>query len=290
MARRRTTERREQEEGSAYLRSKRPVRVRRGTAAWAWFAARWLVISLFVAGLALAAVQTVDHFLHTGSRFVLSRDGSGLEVSGLEYVREDEVRRVFETDFGGSLADVPLESRYRGLLEISWVWDARILRIWPDQIRVHVKERRPVAFARVKDERDTQVEVTRMLDRAGVFLEPPGRLPIDLPVVTGVHPSMPLAERRARVRLLESLVAELDGEEPRYSRQLSEIDLSDLENARVTTLYKGDVIELQMGNSHLRHRYEIFLKYIDTWRETYGAVGSVNLRFKGQVAVRRAAR
>ena len=62
--------------------------------------------------------------------------------------------------------------------------------------------------------------------------------------------------------------------------------MSDPQNARVTTIHEGDVIELQMGQRLFRHRWEVFLSYVDTWKKQYGRVNSVDLRYRGQVAVR----
>jgi hypothetical protein len=53
-------------------------------------------------------------------------------------------------------------------------------------------------------------------------------------------------------------------------------------------MYEGDIVELQMGAEEFRHRWDVFHQYVPSWKEKYGRIGSVDLRFEGQVAVSRA--
>jgi hypothetical protein len=51
-------------------------------------------------------------------------------------------------------------------------------------------------------------------------------------------------------------------------------------------LHGSDIIDLQMGDDQFRHRYALFLKYVEGWKKEFGKVRAVDLRFEGQVAVR----
>jgi cell division protein FtsQ len=73
---------------------------------------------------------------------------------------------------------------------------------------------------------------------------------------------------------------------PRYSEQISEVDLSDARNARVSTIHDGAVVELQMGDEFLRHRFEVYLQHVGQWKTEFGTVRSIDLRFKDQVVVK----
>jgi hypothetical protein len=66
---------------------------------------------------------------------------------------------------------------------------------------------------------------------------------------------------------------------------VSEVDVADQENAKAIAVFHGEAVELQMGDEHFRHRFELFMKYYPSWKHEFGAVRSVDLRFKGQVAV-----
>ena len=40
-----------------------------------------------------------------------------------------------------------------------------------------------------------------------------------------------------------------------------------------------------MGDEMFRHRCETFLKYIENWKQQFGSVGWVDLRYEDQVVV-----
>ena len=286
--------RRSAPDSSGYLRRDKPIRVRRGAVSWLRPIAGWLFLAVLTAGLALASVHSIDYFLDSSPRFRFASDLSGLQVTGLNHVALSAVEQVFMGDMGAGIGHVPLDRRYRALLEIPWVKDAYIRRVWSNEIHVHVDERQPVAFVRVqasdaqasdRQASDGAGEALKLIDDAGVFLDVPPGADYSLPVSRGITPGMTLGERRLRLGLLDTLVSDLDSGEPAYSSQLSEIDLSDPRNAQVTTVHEQRAVDLQMGEEHFRHRFEIFLEYIDSWKEEYGDIRSVDLRFEGQVAV-----
>jgi hypothetical protein len=108
---------------------------------------------------------------------------------------------------------------------------------------------------------------------------------LTLPVISGVTPALPVEDRRTRIRLYLGLLEALDSAEPRYSSMVSEVDVADAENAKMIATFHGEAIELQMGDEHFRHRYELFLKYFPSWKREFGTIRSIDLRFQGQVAV-----
>ncbi len=286
MARRgKATQRDEDSPKGPYLRRKSPVPVQRALlgARRPW--TRGLLLALGAIGLGLLAAYAIDSYLRFGTPFVLAEDGAGLHVTGSRLLSAHSVKEIFQADLGGSILEVPLEERTQQLENLSWVEHAAILRMWPDRVWVRIRERQPVAFVRLKASKSRRAQ-PRLIDREGMFLDPPAGASFSLPVVTGISASMSLPNRLQRIALFESLVSDLDREEPRYSSFVSEVDVSDPQNARVTTIHEGDVIELQMGQRLFRHRWEVFLSYVDTWKKQYGRVNSVDLRYRGQVAVR----
>ena len=268
-----------------YLRRKSPVAVQRTLLGVRRPWTRGLLLSLGAIGLGLLAAYAIDSYLRFGTPFVLAGDGAGLHVTGSRLLSMRSVKEIFQADLGDSILEVPLEERTQQLENLSWVEHAAILRMWPDRVWVRIRERQPVAFIRLKASKSRRAQ-PRLIDREGVFLDPPAGASFSLPVVTGISASMSLPNRLQRIALFESLVSDLDREEPRYSSFVSEVDVSDPQNARVTTIHEGDVIELQMGQRLFRHRWEVFLSYVDTWKKQYGRVNSVDLRYRGQVAVR----
>lgn len=269
------------EESAAYLRRAKPVNVRRGTAAWARLIARWSVQGLVVFGLVFAAQHAIGRYVEASPSFRLGAVENCLRVTGLRFVGESEIQRIFESEQGRSMAAIPTHALQAKLLAMPWIKQARVLRVWPSQIWVHVEERQPVAWVRKVGSAD--FTSPRLVDRHGVFLDPTRDFDLELPVVSGLDDGMSTAERLSRIALLQDLMKELGPEHA----QVSEIDVADSSNARVLILYDGDVVELQLGAARFRHRWEFFHKYVQSWKKKYGRIGSVDLRFQGQVAVRR---
>ena len=285
MARRgKATQRDKDSPKGPYLRRKSPVPVQRALLGTRRPWTRGLLLALGAIGLGLLAAYAIDSYLRFGTPFVLAEDGAGLHVTGSRLLSARSVKEIFKADLGGSILEVPFEERTQQLENLSWVEHAAILRMWPDRVWVRIRERQPVAFVRLKASESRRAQ-PRLIDRGGVFLDPPAGASFSLPVVTGISASMSLPNRLQRIALFESVVSDLDREEPRYSSFVSEVDVSDPQNARVTTIHEGDVIELQMGQRLFRHRWEVFLSYVDTWKKQYGRVNSVDLRYRGQVAV-----
>ena len=268
-------------ETGAYRRRKGPVRVRRWIFGWRNWPWRPILFTLSFAAVAAGSACALDRFVAQGPRFRF--EPQGLVITGLDRVEEARIRAVFADDFGKSLLEPPLDARRRAVLAAPWVAEASVVRLWPNRIWVDVSERRPLAFIRVPGPNGA-LEL-RMIDGAGVFLDPPAGEQFDLPVIDGVDPASAREEREARVRLFARLVRELDAEEPHYSGRVSQINVSEVDNARVTVVDDGDVVELQMGDKLFRHRFQVYLEYIDSWKRQFGKVGWVDLRIKDQVVV-----
>ncbi|MBI1354415.1 MAG: FtsQ-type POTRA domain-containing protein [Acidobacteria bacterium] len=268
-------------ETGAYRRRKGPVRVRRWIFDWRNWPWRPLLFTLAFVAVAAGSAYAVDQYVAQGPRFRF--EPGGLVITGLDRVDEGRIQAVFADDFGKSLLDPPLEARRMATLAVPWVADASVVRLWPNRIWVDIQERRPLAFVRVPAKGGT-LEL-RMIDDRGVFLDPLAGEQFDLPVIDGVDPAASREDREARVRLFERLVRDLDAEEPHYSERISQINVADDGNARVTVVDGGEVIELQMGDKLFRHRFEVYLEYIDSWKRQFGKVGWVDLRIRDQVVI-----
>ncbi len=210
--------------------------------------------------------------------FQLSPDGSWLTVDGVETRDESEVAAVFEPDHGQSLASVDVSERRQQLLAIHWVREARVSKVWPNAVRVVVRERAPVALVPLAGG-----EAVRMIDADGVLLEYRSAGGDGLPVMTGIDAEMDLRARQDRVKLFMAVMDACSVQ--RFSERVSEINVADLENALVLAKHEGRLVRLEMGNDHLRHRVEMFLNGVDSWQSALGPLKSVNLRLEGQIPV-----
>ena len=133
------------------------------------------------------------------------------------------------------------------------------MRVLPDQIRIALVERKPVAFTR-------QGQQIGLVDASGVLLSMPAaamaKHHYSFPVLTGIDPGDPLASRSARMAVYERLLAELDASNQHLSDQISEIDLTDPEDARVLMPEQGADILAHLGQDHFLERYQRYKAHI----------------------------
>ncbi len=272
----------EVDESAAYRRRSRPVRVRRGVLDWRSWPWRKIVIGAAAAALSVSTIYALDGFMRRAEDFRFDSDTLG--VSGLERLPEESITKLFDDDFGLSLLDVDVAARREQMLAIPWVRTATISRLWPNRLWVAIEERQPVAYARFPPAPDGK-RATRLVDADGVLLERLPGMRLDLAVIDGIGPEMRLSERAPRVGVYLRLLDDLDSQEPHYSPLVSQINVSDPHNARITTLHQGDVIELIIGKEHFRHRFSVFLEQAESWKQQFGAIGWIDLSLKGQVVV-----
>jgi cell division protein FtsQ len=235
--------------------------------------------------IVLGGLTTVGFLLKT----YLDRDArfriagvSEIQATGLIEVSRAEMLPVFGEDIGRNIFFVPLAERRKELEAIPWVEHATVMRLLPDQIRVHVVERQPVAFVR----QDQQIG---LVDASGVLLSmPPAAMAqhhYSFPVVTGIDPRAPLSSRTARMAVYQRLMDELDAGNQHLSQQISEIDLTDPEDARVLIPEQGADILAHFGEDRFLERYQRYESHIAEWRQQYPRLAAVDLRYDQQVVL-----
>jgi cell division protein FtsQ len=221
------------------------------------------------------------NFLDRDARFRIAGSGN-IQATGLAEVSRAEMLPVFGEDIGRNIFFVPLAERRKQLEQIPWVERATVMRFLPDRIRVDVVERQPVAFVR-------QGQQIGLVDASGVLLTMPASMMAQhhysFPVVTGIDARDPLAGRRARMAVYQRLLAELDSGSQRLSEQISEIDLTDPEDARVLMPEPGADILAHFGEDRFLDRYQRYKTHIAEWRQQYPKLAAVDLRYDQQVVL-----
>jgi cell division protein FtsQ len=104
-------------------------------------------------------------------------------------------------------------------------------------------------------------------------------------VLLGTTDNEPLSTRAARMNLYAKLVRELDANGANYSRDLSEVDLTDPEDVKVTVEDAGGALVIHLGSSDFLDRYRIYVRHVNDWRQQFQKLDSVDLRFNGQIIV-----
>jgi cell division protein FtsQ len=230
----------------------------------------FLVASIYV-------FHRLEQFLIRDPRFALTGvegDPSAIQIAGAAHASRAQIERVFSIDLGRSVYLLPLSERREALQSVDWVKDASIARLWPNRVVVSVQERKPVAFVTLASSRYA------LIDEDGVIL-PPAPDRFELPVLTGVHPSDRLPERREHVHRMLRLTRELGDN----SRNISEIDVSDRDNLKVTVPRDGHLVTLLLGDRDFAWRYRMFSNYYAKIKKQLPNTLTLDLRIDGRITV-----
>jgi cell division protein FtsQ len=169
------------------------------------------------------------------------------------------------------------------------VESAAVMRLLPDRLRISIVERRPVAFVRIGSKVSLIDEggVIMELPRWGTRAKSPGhvRETYSFPVITGMTDAEPLSTRAARMKIFDRLVSELNGGGGNYSKDLSEVELSDPDDVKITVEDPNGALIVHLGSSNFLPRYQIYLNHIQEWRQQFSKLESVDLRYNGQIIV-----
>lgn len=231
---------------------------------------------------AIYASQRFENFIIRDPRFFLTvpadygLESPNLEVEGIKFASRSQVMRVFDRDLGRSVFLFPLKTRRKELLSIQWVHDASIVRVWPNRIQVRIQERQPAAFVKLKAE---SMERWALIDNEGVILDPPHKAAFHLPMLAGIQPEESAVQRGVRVRRAERLMQELGG----LAGQISEADVSDLDNLKVSGKLDGRAVTLMLGDRNFSSRLRNFLNHYPDIHHRIPQVTTFDLRLDDRI-------
>ena len=265
---------------SPFLRGQKRVPVRRGPIPRK--AASRLKIALMVlvaAGVTALVWTTLYQYLTRSWRFQID-SSDNVAVAGNANVSRAQVMDIMAADIGRNVFHVPLDVRQSQLQQISWVKSATVMRLLPDRLRIVVKERTPVAFVAI----NSRIE---LIDAAGVILEPPasGLGSYSFPVIVGMSDTEPLSTRAARMKMYVRLIRELDANGAHYSRDISDVDLSDPDDVKATVTDPHGAVLVHLGTENFLERFQRYVAHVQEWRTQFPNMKSVSLRFEHQVVI-----
>lgn len=225
--------------------------------------------ALFAAVVAaVIGYQRIERFLIEDARFALREPevygemSPSIAVGGMENVSQERVMGVFAEDAGRSLYLFPIAERRETLLGVDWVRDASVSRIWPNRVEVQIQERTPVAYVQLPPGSRGAALRVALIDEDGVILAKPPRMETDLPVLVGIREEQSEESRAVRVRRAMALAGEIGELEER----VSEIDVSEPGNLKITANTGDQSVVLALGREQYRDK---FLSFLQHWPEIH---------------------
>lgn len=268
------------EQESPFLRAQKRVSVRQSSLPKKTAKRlRWGALGLgaFLVG-SIAAAALYQYGEHSWRFRVESSDN--LEISGIHNVTRAQVLEVMGGDIGRNIFFIPLTQRQQELEQLPWVESASVMRFAPNRLRIEIRERTPVAFARLGSK-------IFLIDVAGSLMELPvgGRKKFSFPVVLGMNLGEPQSTRAERMKTYSQLISDLDSDGAHYSQELSEVDVSDPEDLKVLAMDPGGEVLVHLGSSNFLDRFKIFKGHVQEWRQQFARLDSVDLRYDHQIVV-----
>jgi cell division protein FtsQ len=230
--------------------------------------------AVFVAGLAAASLY---RYGERSWRFRVD-SSDNIEVTGTQNVTKAQIMEVMGADIGRNIFFIPLAQQKVQLEQIPWVESASVMRFVPNRLKVEIYERTPVAFARVGPR-------IFLIDAGGTLMELSPKRRYSFPVILGMNSAEPLSTRTPRMKVFMQVMRELDAGGARYSQDLSEVDLSDLEDVKVRVNDAAGDVLVHLGSSDFLERYKIYVTHAQGWRQQFQKLESVDLRYENQIIV-----
>jgi cell division protein FtsQ len=266
------------DEESPFLRGQKRVSARRSSLPkktanrllWAVVAASILC----VAGLGAAWLY---HYGEHSWRFRVE-SSDNIEVTGMQNVTKAQIMEVMGADIGRNIFFIPLAQQKAQLEQVPWVESASVMRFVPNRLKVEIHERTPVAFARVGPRMS-------LIDAGGTLMELTPKHRYSFPVILGMNPGEPLSTRSPRMKIYAEMVNDLDSGGAHYSQDLSEVDISDLDDVKVRVNDPAGDVLVHLGSSDYLRRYKIYVSHAQGWRQQFQKLESVDLRYDNQIIV-----
>jgi cell division protein FtsQ len=237
----------------------------------------WAVVAAFVMCVAGIGVAALYHYGERSWRFRVE-SSDNIEVTGMQNVTKAQIMEVMGADIGRNIFFIPLAQQKAQLEQVPWVESASVMRFVPNRLKVEIHERTPVAFARVGPR-------MALIDAGGTLMELSPKHKFSFPVILGMNPGEPLSTRAPRMKIYSEMVSELDGSGAHYSQDLSEVDLSDLEDVKVRVNDPAGDVLVHLGSSDYLRRYKIYVTHAQAWRQQFQKLESVDLRYDNQIIV-----
>ena len=237
----------------------------------------WAVVAACIMCVAGLGAAWLYHYGERSWRFRVE-SSDNIEVTGMQNVSKVQIMEVMGADIGRNIFFIPLALQKAQLEQIPWVESASVMRFVPNRLKVEIHERTPVAFARVGPRMS-------LIDAGGTLMELSPKHRYSFPVILGMNPGEPLSTRAPRMKTYSEMVRDLDSGGARYSQDLSEVDLSDLEDVKVRVNDAAGDVLVHLGSSDYLRRYKIYVSHAQGWRQQFQKLESVDLRYDNQIIV-----
>ncbi|HVP56327.1 MAG TPA: FtsQ-type POTRA domain-containing protein [Candidatus Eisenbacteria bacterium] len=270
----------EEDGESPFLRGQKRVPVRRGALPRkAADRIKLLLLVLLIAGAAGLVVVTLYRYATQSWRFRID-SSDNIEILGNHNVSRAQVLDAIGGDIDRNIFYVSLDEQKKQLEAIPWVESAAVMRLLPNRMRIELHERTPVAFVSINGR-------IALIDVHGVIMDmPPGaQTSFSFPVIVGMSDTEPLSTRAARMKIYTALMNQLDSAGARYSGDLSDVDVTNPDDVKVTVSDPKGTVLVHLRSPNFLASFQLYIAHVQEWRSQFARLDSIDLRYDGQVIV-----
>ena len=200
-------------------------------------------------------------FILISGFFARSSDAFNLRdirVSGCLHQNAKSLEDIIREEFPANILRIDLDEARRRLENETWVKRVEVHRVLPSSLVLRIEERKPVALMELGG-------AQMMADGEGVLLGTYKREfgKIDSPIFRGLEGKdlktyeKHSRENSERIQRGIAMLTEIAAEMPREVRNISEIDLSELNNIKI--IMDNDPVEICLGNENYLKRFSGFV-------------------------------
>ncbi len=272
-------------EKSMYLRRKTTQQVRKSNSSVRFLVTGLqLLCKLAVLVLVVTFLVSIVVYAYTSDKFVLKN----VKFVGCTHGDPGALESAIRKEFPAHILRIDLKRLRARLEQEVWIQKAEIRRVLPSDLVIYVRERVPSVILEIQGE-------LMLADEEGVLLDryDPRYGKLDVPVFKGVlgdsaeNYRLYQEENSERVRLGVRMLAELESGSSAFTRNISEVDLSDKNDARVILV--DDPAEILMGDRDFLKKFRTLMANMSQYQEVksrYNDLESADLRYEGQIIYR----
>lgn len=256
----------------------RRAHVKPGRQRRSWLSRAWLVLRIgTTAGALLAVGYGVSHGVANARVLQIST----IRVRGNQHLAQGEVLALLEGLEGQHILSTDLEVWRQKLLVSPWIEQAAMRRVLPSTIEVAIRERTPMALARLGG-------TLYLVDEDGLVIDEygPNYAQLDLPIVDGLGTHAPTGDASvdpARAALAGRVISSL-GTRPALLQSVSQIDVTNPNDAVLTL--DQDTAQVHVGSEQFLERLQAYLGLASALHARVPDIEYVDLRFADRVYVR----
>jgi cell division protein FtsQ len=256
----------------------RRAHVKPGRQRRSWLLRAWLVIRIGTTAAVLVAVgYTITHSVATARVLQIS----AIRVRGNHHLAQGDVRALLEGLEGQHILATDLEVWRQKLLVSPWVEQAALRRVLPSTVEVAIRERTPMALARLGG-------MLYLVDEGGLVIDEygPNYAQLDLPILDGLGTHAASGDPSvdpARAALASRVIASL-GARPDLMQSVSQIDVTNPNDAVLTL--DQDTAQVHVGSEQFLERLQAYLGLASALHARVPDIEYVDLRFADRVYVR----